>query len=109
VRRYTMGEVCRILDVKPHILRYWEQEISLLSPSKDVTGRRTFTSADLQLLFRIKHLVQTRRYTVGGAELRIIDESSGARADAKARIRVVRHELLEVLCKVRKLRADNIG
>ncbi len=107
MRRYTMGEVCRILGVKPHILRYWEQEISLLSPSKDVTGRRTYTSMDLQLMLRIKHLVQTRKYTVQGAELRIIDESAGAAADAKARIRIVRHELLEVLCKVRKLRADN--
>ena len=105
--RYSMGEVCRILGVKPHILRYWEQEIGLLSPTKDVTGRRTYTGADLQLMFRIKHLVQTRKYTVQGAELRIIDESSGARADAKARIHVIRYELLQVLCKVRKVRADN--
>jgi DNA-binding transcriptional MerR regulator len=102
-----MREVCRILGVKPHILRYWEQEISLLSPSKDVTGRRTYTNADLQLMFRIKHLVQTRKYTVQGAELKIIEESCGARADAKARINVIRYELLQVLWKVRKLRADN--
>ena len=55
---FTIGEVCRALEVKPHIVRYWEQEIGILSPSKDLAGRRIYTLGDFQLLFRIKYLVQ---------------------------------------------------
>lgn len=106
MRHYSIGEVCNALGVKPHIVRYWEQEIGILSPSKDRGGRRVYTHADLQLLFRIKYLVQERRYTVQGAAMRILEESTGRRADAKARIHEVRGELLELLGKVRSDDAD---
>ena len=106
MRHYSIGEVCNALGVKPHIVRYWEQEVGILSPSKDLAGRRAYTEADLQLLFRIKYLVQERRYTVQGAAMRILEESTGERADAKARIHEVRGELLELLGKVRRDDAD---
>ncbi len=109
MRRYSIGEVCRILEVKPHIVRYWEQEIGILSPTKDIAGRREYCGADLQLLFRIKHLVQERRYTVQGAAMQILEEVSGSHADATARIRVVRNELLEMLDKVRRRDAETMG
>lgn len=109
MRRYTIGEVCRVLGVKPHIVRYWEQEIGVLSPTKDIAGRRAYTSTDLQLLFRIKYLIQERRYTVQGAAMQILEELSGEHADAKARIRVVRDELLDTLGKVRRRDADHMG
>ncbi len=109
MRRYTIGEVCRVLGVRPHIVRYWEQEMGVLSPTKDIAGRRAYTSADLQLLFRIKYLVQERRYTVQGAAMQILEELSGEHADATARIRIVRDELLEVLGKVHRRDADHKG
>ena len=70
--KFSIGGVCRILGVKPHVVRYWEQEIGVLSPEKDIAGRRVFTSGDLQLLFRIKYLVHERKYTVedGGKDER---------------------------------------
>ncbi|MFP4114069.1 MAG: MerR family transcriptional regulator [Spirochaetota bacterium] len=101
MRRYSIGEVCEALGVKPHIVRYWEQEIGILSPSKDRGGRRAYTHADLQLLFRIKFLVQERKYTVQGAAMKILEEASGTQADAKARIHEVRGALLDLLGKVR--------
>ena len=106
MRHYSIGEVCNALGVKPHIVRYWEQEVGILSPSKDRGGRRVYTHADLQLLFRIKYLVQERRYTVQGAAMKILEERTGERADAKARIHEVRGELLELLGKVRRDDAD---
>jgi DNA-binding transcriptional MerR regulator len=106
MRGYSIGEACRALGVKPHIVRYWEREIGILSPTKDRGGRRVYTHADLQLLFRIKFLVQERKYTVKGAAMQILEEASGQRADAKARIHEVRGELLDLLGKVRANDAD---
>jgi DNA-binding transcriptional MerR regulator len=104
--RYTISEVCRALEVKPHIIRYWEQEIGILSPTKDRGGRRVFSEADLQLLFRIKYLVYEKKFTVEGAAQQIIRETEGSAADAKARIHAVRGDLLDLLGKIRKHDAD---
>ena len=86
----------------------WEQEIGLLSPSKDLGGRRVYTLADLQLLFRIKYLIQERKFTVEGAAQRLLEEMGGESADAKARIHGVRAELLRLLDKIRGDRADTL-
>lgn len=107
MRRFSIGEVCAALGVKPHIVRYWEQEIGILSPTKDLSGRRVYTTSDLQMLFRIKYLVQERRFTVQGAAMKIFEESSGATADAKARIHEVRGDLLGLLGKIREPDADD--
>lgn len=107
MHRFSIGEVCEALGVKPHIVRYWEQEIGILSPTKDLGGRRVYTTTDLQLLFRIKYLVQNRKYTVQGAAMKILEESSGSAADAKARIHEVRAELLGLLGKIRRPDADD--
>ncbi|MFW5745031.1 MAG: MerR family transcriptional regulator [Spirochaetota bacterium] len=109
MRRYSIGAVCRALEVKPHIVRYWEREVGILSPGKDNGGRRAYTEADLQLLFRIKYLVHERKYTVKGAAMRIVEEASGKGADTKARIHEVRGELLSVLGRIRRRDADTQG
>lgn len=108
MHHFTIGEVCRALEMKPHIVRYWEQEIGILSPSKDLGGRRIYTLADLQLLFRIKYLVQERRFTVEGAAQRLLEEVNGDSADAKAKVHAVRAELLRLLDKIRNESADTI-
>ncbi|TFH04790.1 MAG: MerR family transcriptional regulator [Spirochaetales bacterium] len=107
--RFTIGEVCRTLNVKPHILRYWEQEIGILSPLKDKGGRRVYSGADLQLLFRIKYLIYEKKYTVKGAAQQIIQEASGSNADSKAQIHAARGELLGVLSRIRRHNADTDG
>ena len=104
--RYTISDVCKALDVKPHIIRYWEKEIDLLSPSKNQGGRRVYSEADLQLLFRIKYLVYEKKFTVEGAAQQIVAESEGEKADAKARIHAVRGQLLHLLGKIRRHDAD---
>lgn len=104
MKRYSMGEVCAALDLKPHTLRYWEQEIELLSPEKDRGGRRVYTESDVQLLFRIRYLVQERRYTVQAAGVQLIEEAAGERGNLKARIQGVRGQLMQLL---ERLRAEN--
>ncbi len=94
----SIGEVCSLLQVKPHIVRYWEQGIDLLSPKKELSGRRSYSDHDVQILSRVKYLVQERRFTLEGARERIFAELSGAagerNAERKAVLEQVRHGLL---------------
>ncbi len=101
MRPLTIGEVCDILGLKPHILRYWEQEIPLLSPPKDGFGRREYHERELQQLFRIKYLVYTKKYTVQGVARRLLQEASGRAADHKGRVQAVRHAILNCAYRAR--------
>ena len=64
----TIGEVSEALDIKPHVLRYWEQQFSLLNPLKRSGGRRYYRPEDVQLVERINRLVNEEGYTLKGAE-----------------------------------------
>jgi DNA-binding transcriptional MerR regulator len=103
MRRFLIGEVCDTLGVKPHVLRYWEQQIGLLSPAKNHAGRRVYSMADLQTLSRVKYLVHERRFTLEGAGQKILEEASGEAADAKASVQQLRERLIENLDGVRRL------
>jgi len=105
VASYHIGEVCQLLDLKPHVLRYWEQEFSLLSPPKDAGGRRVYTSRELNLLYRIRHLLYVEKYTVDGARERLWRELEDVAPDAKARIHAVRGALIDSSVRVRQLQS----
>ncbi len=64
----TIGEVSEALDIKPHVLRYWEQQFSLLKPLKRSGGRRYYRPADVALVEQIDQLVNEEGYTLKGAE-----------------------------------------
>lgn len=64
----TIGEVSEALDIKPHVLRYWEQQFSLLKPLKRSGGRRYYRPEDVALVERINSLVNEEGYTLKGAE-----------------------------------------
>jgi DNA-binding transcriptional MerR regulator len=74
---YTIGEVCRLTGLKPHILRYWESEFKLLKPARRYSGHRKFTQKDLDLIQRIKFLVVDRKYTLAGAKKEINRQLGG--------------------------------
>ncbi|HMA62495.1 MAG TPA: MerR family transcriptional regulator [bacterium] len=65
---YSIGEVSEILDVKKYVLRYWEQEFSSLSPSKNSAGNRVYKDKDIDLLKLIKYLLYEKKYTIEGAD-----------------------------------------
>lgn len=96
MRRFSIRDVCRILGVKPHVLRYWEQMFPLLAPEKDHAGRRLYSTADLQVLFRIRYLLYERRYTVNGARKKLWEELGDPSADLRAQVHAVRATLLEL-------------
>lgn len=65
---YTIGEIGRIAGVKPHVLRYWEREFSLLRPIRRASGHRQFTRRDVQTVQRIRELLYDKRFTLEGAK-----------------------------------------
>jgi len=75
--RYKIGEVCRIADVQPYVLRYWESEFPVLAPDKSSPGPRTYSGRELKLIERIKRLLYDEGYTIAGAKKRLESEGSG--------------------------------
>lgn len=102
---YQIGEVERLLDVKSHTLRYWEKEIPLLQPRKDPFGRRVYSSRDVTMLLRLKHLLHVRHFTIEGAREQLMLELSGDGQDLRALVDSVRSELVSVYFASRRLRA----
>ena len=64
---YRIREVCAFTGLKPHILRYWEQEFRDIRPVKSPKGQRLYRRRDLDAIFTIKRLLYEKRYTIDGA------------------------------------------
>jgi DNA-binding transcriptional MerR regulator len=64
---YRIREVCEFTGLKPHILRYWEQEFRDIRPTKSPKGQRLYRKRDLDAIFTIKKLLYERRFTIDGA------------------------------------------
>ena len=93
---YSMGDAERLLRVKAHVIRYWEKEISLIQPEKNNYGRRLYRDRDLQILFRLKHLLYERRFTLEGAKTQLYRELAGEHQDLRGQISALRSELLSI-------------
>jgi DNA-binding transcriptional MerR regulator len=68
---YKIREVCEIVGVEAHVLRFWETEFSALTPPKSKTGQRTYRPKDIELLLRIKKLLYEEGFTIAGARKRL--------------------------------------
>jgi DNA-binding transcriptional MerR regulator len=75
---YKIGEVCEILGVEAHVLRYWETEFPALSPPKNKGGQRTYRPKDIELLLKIRKLLYEDGFTIAGARKRL---SGASRTD----------------------------
>lgn len=73
-RYFTIGEVSELCAVKPHVLRYWEQEFTQLSPVKRRGNRRYYQRADVLLIRQIRSFLYEDGYTIGGARLKLTSE-----------------------------------
>ena len=63
-----IGEVAKLIGVKPHVLRYWESEFPSLKPRKNPSGQRIYAKADIEAIVEIKNLLYNQRYTISGAK-----------------------------------------
>jgi DNA-binding transcriptional MerR regulator len=68
---YSIGEVCSLTELKPHVLRYWESQFRFLSPAKNRSGNRVYKSREVELIMLVKHLLYTEKFTIDGARQRI--------------------------------------
>jgi DNA-binding transcriptional MerR regulator len=74
---YRIGEVSRLTDLKPFVLRYWETEFPMLEPVKSASGHRLYRQQDVDMVLRIKRLLYDEGFTIAGAR-RHLREHSGA-------------------------------
>ena len=95
-----IGEVAKLLGVKPYIIRYWESELPLLAPRKSPSGRRQYTPHDVELLMRFKNLLYGRKFTVEGAKKQIWEELGGPVPDTRAKISEIRAEMIDLLVRL---------
>jgi DNA-binding transcriptional MerR regulator len=75
-RYFTIGEVSRLCDVKPHVLRYWEQEFSQLKPVKRRGNRRYYQRQDVLTIRQIRSLLYDHGFTIGGARQRLSSDDA---------------------------------
>jgi DNA-binding transcriptional MerR regulator len=68
---YKIGEVCEIVGVEAHVLRFWETEFPALAPPKSKNGQRTYRSGDIELILKIRKLLYEDGYTIAGARKRL--------------------------------------
>jgi DNA-binding transcriptional MerR regulator len=73
-RLYKIGEVCKLADVQPYVLRYWETEFPPLAPNKSGGGQRLYTQHDLDVILRIKQLLYSEGFTIAGAKKKLEGE-----------------------------------
>ena len=101
---FSIGEVCELTGLRPHVLRYWESQFRFLSPSKNRSGNRVYQRREVDLIMLVKHLLYTEKYTIEGARQRIDQyrrsgelKPSARRAFEAQMLREMREELETVL------------
>ncbi len=97
-RYFTIGEVSELCGVKPHVLRYWEQEFEQLKPVKRRGNRRYYQRGDVIMIRQIRSLLYEQGFTIGGARQQLQGESAHDDVNRSQQIiRQVRLELEQVL------------
>lgn len=97
-RYFTIGEVSELCGVKPHVLRYWEQEFTQLKPVKRRGNRRYYQRHDVVLIREIRGLLYEQGFTIGGARQRLENETKSevTPTDKKQIIQEMLSELAEI-------------
>jgi len=68
---FSIGDVCDLTDLKPHVLRYWESQFRFLHPAKNRSGNRVYQRREVELIMLVKDLLYVDKYTIEGARSRV--------------------------------------
>ncbi len=102
-RYFTIGEVSELCAVKPHVLRYWEQEFPQLKPVKRRGNRRYYQRQDVLIIRQIRSLLYDEGFTIGGARQRLMgDQAKSDVTQSQQIIKQLRIELEQVLKILRR-------
>lgn len=98
---FSIGEVCALTDLKPHVLRYWESQFRFLNPAKNRSGNRVYQRREVELILLVKHLLYTEKYTIEGARQKVDEhrKSGELRSAARAALTVQTLDALETELK----------
>lgn len=77
---FRIGEVAKLLEVEPHVVRYWESEFHLIRPVRAESRQRLYRRKDIETLFAIKRLLYEERYTIAGAKQKLKESSDESTA-----------------------------
>ena len=101
---FSIGDVCELTGLKPHVLRYWESQFTVLSPAKNRSGNRVYQRREVELIMLVKQLLYEEKYTIDGARRRLLelrkDKSLRAEASSAYRSRAaaeLEQELLDII------------
>ena len=70
---YSIGDVCDLTGLKPHVLRYWETQFEVLHPTKNRAGNRVFRPKEVELVLLVKHLLYEKKFTIEGARQKLLE------------------------------------
>lgn len=73
-KTFKIGEVCRMAEVQPYVLRYWETEFPALAPTKSGGGQRLYSQREIDIVMRIKQLLYSEGFTIAGAKKKLDSE-----------------------------------
>ena len=82
---FSIGEVCALTDLKPHVLRYWESQFRFLNPAKNRSGNRVYARREVELVLLVKHLLYTEKYTIDGARQKVDEHRKAGALKTAAR------------------------
>ena len=74
---FKIGEVCDLVGVQAHVLRYWETEFPMLSPQKNASGQRSYRKKDVEIALKIKQLLYKEMFTIAGARKKLQSDARG--------------------------------
>ena len=93
---FSIGEVCELTDLKPHVLRYWESQFRFLNPAKNRSGNRVYKAREVELIMLVKHLLYTEKFTIEGARQRIDQYRKSGELKVAARRALEAETVLEI-------------
>ena len=96
-----IGDICTILRIKTHILRYWEHHLPSLKPQQNAAGHRIYSEQDLALLLRFKYLIYHKMHTIEGAAKIIRSEEMRRGSQPESTFHILRLKLLRLLGRLK--------
>lgn len=101
---FSIGEVCELTELKPHVLRYWESQFKFLSPAKNRSGNRVYQRREIEMVMLVKQLLYAEKYTIEGARQKLDEFRKGDGIKPAARkgldaevVQMVERELREIM------------
>jgi DNA-binding transcriptional MerR regulator len=97
---FRIGEVSKILNVEPYVIRYWETEFKTVKPVRTKTDQRLYRKKDVEELLTIRHLLYQQRFTISGAKKQLLkihyDEGVTVTTDHKDKLALIKKELQQI-------------